>query len=566
VLALLGVLVLALAAPASAGTPAAGYTDTLVAGGLAEPTAIAFLPDGRLLVTEKGGFSGSRNAAVKLVDGVGTSTLGTIPVCAGNEMGLLGVAVDAEFAANGFVYLYRTESAGGCVGAAGRSNQVVRVTTDGSSLAALTVLLNGIRTDNGNHDGGVLRYNPTDGKLYVGVGDTGRGDNIGCPGSSTNPYAQDLGALEGKILRLDLDGGVPADNPFVGQPGARGEVFAAGFRNPFRFSFDPATGSLWVGDVGDLTVEEIDVVGAGENHGWPRCEGTAPAGCAEPGDSAPVFVYAHSADCGGTPPFLGASVTGGSFAGEAFGDEAGHYVFGDYSSNTLYRLVPNASRDGVVGGATVIATDAAGPVDFVTGPDGAVYYVSINAGEVRRLGRTGITTTSTSSTTSTTLAVTAEQLLEGGRLALARRRLSVVSKDPNLALGAADAMADPTVFGATLRVRTGAGCVAGACDATYGLPRTGWRALGAAGAARGYRFRSRTGPLRLVVVKAGRVLKAVGKGAALTHDVAADPAPVDVALQTGARRYCLRFGGVTKYRRGARFVARGAPVAPGCPP
>jgi glucose/arabinose dehydrogenase len=554
-------LLLALAARVHAGTPAPGYDDTLVVGGLTQPTAIAFLPDGRLLVTEKGGTGGPRDAAVKLFDGTSARTLGTIAVCTNSEMGLLGVAVDADFASNGFVYLYRTESDGGCVGAAGRSNQVVRVTTNGSALSGLTVLLGGIRTDNGNHDGGGLRFNPRDGKLYVGVGDTGRGDNAGCPGTSTNPYAQDPAALEGKILRLELDGGVPPDNPFVDEAGARGEIFALGFRNPWRFGFDPATGKLWAGDVGDLSFEEVDIVRAGGNYAWPRCEAFAPAGCARAGDVDPVFSYAQNGDCGGAPPFLGASITGGSFAGDAFGDQAGHYVFGDYVGDALYRLVPNAMRDGVTGAATEIVSAAEGPVDVVTGPDGAIYYVSISAGQVRRLARSGVTVTTTTSTTSTTLAVTAEQLLDGRRLALARRRLTAVSRDATLALGAPDAMADPTVFGATLRVRTSAGCNAGACDATYGLPSTGWRALGT----RGYRFRSRSGPIRLVVLKAGKLLKMVGKGAALTHDVAADPSAVDLALQTGARRYCLHFGGVTRYRSGTRFVARRAPVAPACP-
>src|SRR6185369_17556674 len=113
---------------------------------------------------------------------------------------------------------------------------------------SLTVLVTGIRTDNGNHDGGVVRIGP-DGKLYVGVGDSGNGDNQGGPGSSTNPYAQDLSSLNGKILRVNLDGTIPSDNPFFNQVGKRGEIFAYGFRNPFRFAFDPTTGSLWLADV-----------------------------------------------------------------------------------------------------------------------------------------------------------------------------------------------------------------------------------------------------------------------------------------------------------------------------
>src|SRR5262249_48380579 len=162
----------------------------------------------------------------------------TIPVCAASEMGLLGVAVDpATFASTGFIYLYRTESDGGCTTATGRSNEVVRVTMSGSTIGSMSGLLPGMRSAGGQPDGPGGPSNSSDGKRYVGVGDTGNGDNVGCPGTASNPYSQDLGALEGKILRLNVDGSVPADNPFVGVMGARGEIFARGFRNPFRFGF-----------------------------------------------------------------------------------------------------------------------------------------------------------------------------------------------------------------------------------------------------------------------------------------------------------------------------------------
>ena len=366
---------LAIGGNAHGGTPIAGYTDDAVATGLNSPTAIAFLPDGRLLVAEKGG-------ALKLVDGGVASTLVTIPVCSGSEMGLLGIALDPDFGTNGFIYLYRTKPApGGCSDDAGRFNQVVRVTMAGGAIniASLAELLDGIQTDNGNHNGGVLRIGPDD-KLYVGAGDTGLGDNTGGPGDPTNPYAQDLNQLEGKILRLELDGSVPADNPFVGQVGAREEIFAYGFRNPFRMGFDPLTGSLWVGDVGDLTVEEIDIVTAGDNYSWPYCEATLPAGCAQPGDVAPIFSYPHS---GGSS--LGSSITGGAFAGASFGGRENDYFFGDFIGNAIYHAEPNGSRDDISGSPTTFVASAGGPVDIVFGPDGALYYVAIFSGQVRRV-------------------------------------------------------------------------------------------------------------------------------------------------------------------------------------
>jgi glucose/arabinose dehydrogenase len=371
-----------------AGTGLDGFMDDPVVTGLSEPTAIAFLPDGRLLVTEKAG-------AVKLVaDGVALLA-GTIPVCTASEMGLLGIAVDPDFTVNGRLYLYRTESAGGCADAAGRSNEVVRTTLDGATLGPLITLLTAIRTDNGNHDGGALRIGP-DRKLYVGVGDTGLGDG-GPPGASTNPYAQDLNALEGKILRLELDGSVPVNNPFAGTGGRRGEIFAYGFRNPFRFGFDPLTGALWAGDVGQSTLEEIDRVVPGGNHSWPYCEGTQPSGCAGPDDVVPAYEYAHN---GGY-----ASVTGGAFA--VGGSSVGEYFFAEFALGTVHRATLDGARARFTAPPAIIVTDAGGPVDLVFGPDGALYYVAYFGGEVRRVTSPGLgpstTTTTTTSTTTTTL-------------------------------------------------------------------------------------------------------------------------------------------------------------------
>ncbi|HZR84717.1 MAG TPA: PQQ-dependent sugar dehydrogenase [Candidatus Binatia bacterium] len=378
--ALIGTLVIHVSI-AVAGDPASGFVDTGVASGLSSPTAIAFLPDGTMLIAEKGG-------ALKRGNGGSGVTLTTIPVCANSEMGLLGIAVDPNYATNGFVYLYRTKpGTPSTCSSSGRVNEVVRVQLTGSPptfvAGSLTVLLTGAQTDNGNHDGGVLRIGP-DGKLYAGVGDTGLGDNQGGPGSSTNPYSQDLSHLEGKILRLNLDGTIPGDNPFASTAGARGEVFARGFRNPFRMAFDPSTGALWVADVGDLTIEEIDIVPAGANASWPYCEGTSPGGCAHAGDLPPIFTYPHSGASS-----LGTSITGGTFAGSLFGPFDGDYFFGDYTGSAVYRADVNGTRDDIAGSPVEVVSNAGGPVDFALGPDGALYYVAINVGEVRRLVPTG---------------------------------------------------------------------------------------------------------------------------------------------------------------------------------
>ncbi|HYC23852.1 MAG TPA: PQQ-dependent sugar dehydrogenase [Candidatus Bathyarchaeia archaeon] len=374
---LLMVFVLAAGLPAAAraATPIAGFVDTAFVTGLADPTAIAFLPSGDMLITEKEGN-------LELFSNGTLSTLVTIPVCTDSEMGLLGVAVDPNFGSNGFIYLYRTKAGtNGCGDSDGRFNQVVRVTmSSGSvSLSSLVELLSGMQTDGGNHDGGCLRIGP-DSKLYVGVGDTGLGDNQGGPGSSTNPYSQDLSVLMGKVLRLNLDGTAPSDNPFVGQSGKRPEIYAYGFRNPFRFGFDPLNDNLWLPDVGDETWEEIDIVTAGGNYSWPYCEGTKPNGCAHAGDVAPIFTYPHTG-----PASLGGCVIGGAFAGAAFGSFGNDYFFGDCDSSNIYHAVPNATRDGIVGTPTLLVSDVGTPSDVVFGPDGALYYSAFGISEVHRV-------------------------------------------------------------------------------------------------------------------------------------------------------------------------------------
>src|SRR5262249_2630808 len=296
------------------------------------------------------------------------------------EMGLLGVAVDPSFNSNHFIYLYRTDSSNGCGSATGRSNQVVRVTMgpgDTVSLGSLTVPLTHIRTDLRNHDGGGLPID-TDDKLYASVGDTGLGDQV-APGASTNPYAQNLNSLNGKVLRLNLDGSVPADNPFVGQAGKRGEIFAYGFRNPFRFGFDPVTGSLWLADVGDLTIEELDIVTSGGNYAWPHCEGLLPSGCEDLGDIDPIFTYPHS----GTGS-LGRCIIGGAISGPGFGTLGNTYFFGDCVSNRLFSAPLNGARTDV--GTPALFVDAVNiPSAIIFGPDGALYYGAVGGQQVVRV-------------------------------------------------------------------------------------------------------------------------------------------------------------------------------------
>lgn len=536
----LALAVLTLAASARAQVPAAGFVDTTFQGGLDTPTAIAFLPDGRLLVTEKGG-------ALELSDGASATTLVTLGVCSDVEMGLLGVAVDPSFTSNGFIYLYRTDDSNGCGSATGRFNQVVRVTMgpgDTVDPMSLVVLLTGIQTDNGNHDGGVVRVGP-DGTLYVGAGDTGLGDNQGGPGTSTNPYAQDLGSLNGKVLRINRDGTIPADNPFVGQAGARPEIFAYGFRNPFRMSFDPTNGNLWVADVGDLTIEEIDIVTAGGNYAWPHCEGTLPAGCENPGDIDPIFTYPHS---GGSS--LGTCIIGGAFAPASFGGLGGDYFFGDCTANRLYSAVPDGAHTTLTS-AALFDDGVSTPADLVFGPDGALYYVAVG-GEVGRVAP---------------IASGGDQPVFGSKLAIknnaanaSRSSLSLLAKDGIVLGGTAD---DPTTAGGTLEVKSAD------FDETYALPAVAWTAIGLPADRKGFRYKdaiAAAGPVKTAVVRAGKLLKATGRGAALDLALGAtSPDPVTVVLTLGTRRYCATFGGTTRFTANKSFAAKLAPTPGACP-
>ncbi len=354
-LAVLGVFLLP-AAGRTATYSIAGFSDTPVVIGVSQPTAFTWTPDGRMLVLEKIG-------RVRIVVGGVLQATPALDISAlvdsGSEKGLLGICLHPGFTSNGYVYLYYTDRV--------PQNRISRFTMSGNTLdpASETVILDHIDATNGNHNGGELAIGP-DGKLWAAPGDSGTG----------GAKSQDLsvGSFNGKVLRMELDGSPAAGNPFLGDPTREGRIWAYGFRNPWRFIFRPSNGSLYVADVGQSAREEIDVVTAGGNYGWPMAEGTL-GGC--PGCIPPVFEYDHTV---GQAIIGGVFVTGGLYPQFL----RGKYVFGDYVSSWI-RYLEFSPNDTVVGPLQDFATSAEGPVRFAMGPDQAIYYAAINTGKIYRI-------------------------------------------------------------------------------------------------------------------------------------------------------------------------------------
>lgn len=352
-----GILLAALGAFASAQLPV-GFTDTAYVSGLTQPIGTAFSPDGRMFIIQKGG-------AIKVAQaGKVVSTFATISVSTNSERGLLGIALDPDFPNTPYVYVYYTTSASSKDAPATPKNRVSRFTANGNVAVADSevILLDNIPSDAGNHNAGCLRFAP-DGYLYVSTGD----------GGIDHTSSQNLGSLAGKILRFRKDGVIPTSNPFYGSLTARNEIFMYGFRNPFRFSVRPGTSTLYIGDVGENTWEEVNVGVKGGNYGWNTYEGPTNV----PGFVGPVFAYQHT-------DTLSGSITGGSFVvGKRFAPPYdGSYFFADYIRDRMYRAVFDSNNALVSESDFGPVTDA---VDIIEGPDGAIYYACISGGTIRRI-------------------------------------------------------------------------------------------------------------------------------------------------------------------------------------
>jgi glucose/arabinose dehydrogenase len=344
----------------------AGFTESTSVAGFGQPTSMSFAPDGRLFITEKAGD-------VRVVENgqlLPTPFL-HLNVNTEDERGIESMAFDPNFATNGFFYVYYSkEFPGGFVFNRVSRFQVSPANADVADPGTETVMLDGIPTKTGEHNGGALHFG-TDGMLYVGTGDNG-----------IKQSAQKLGSLNGKILRLNVDAYpnvIPPDNPFVHRKGARPEIFALGFRNPFTFATIPGSNALFVNDVGNVKVEEVDLVLPGKNYGWPRFEGPGHTR----GFADPLYSYRHLGLTGGQPD---SAVTGAVYnAGGGLGSQfQGAYFFSDFPRGFIRALVPAGSRN-----AVPFATGAQTPIDLDIGPDGALYYLSLQNSTVQRISLSG---------------------------------------------------------------------------------------------------------------------------------------------------------------------------------
>jgi len=322
---------------------------------------------GRLFVVEKGGTIRTlpdRELFLDITPRVRSS---------GSEQGLLGLAFHPRFAENGRFFVAYTASDGGANVVARYALTADRRAGDPASEQRLFAQPDPAP----NHNGGMLAFGP-DGFLYVGMGDGGGGND-------QYRNAQNRNTLLGKILRLDVDGGdpygIPADNPFAGQDGARPEVWAYGLRNPWRFSFDRASGDLYIGDVGQNRFEWVHYqpagAGAGQNYGWPILEGSSclrGTECDRTGLALPVAEYPHD---------LGCSVTGGYvYRGEREPLLRGAYLYGDYCSGRIWTLARDPAGRWV---ATEMLQANARISSFGEDERGEVYLTDLAGGTIYRV-------------------------------------------------------------------------------------------------------------------------------------------------------------------------------------
>lgn len=361
-----------------------GFSQSNLVTGLSNPTAMAFAPDGRIFICQQGG-----SLRVVKEGALLPTPFISLAVSSSGERGLLGVAFDPNFAINQYIYLYYTTSQ------APIHNRVSRFTADGDvDLTGSELILAELDNLSGatNHNGGNIAFG-TDGKLYIAVGDNANG-----------AHPQTLANRHGKILRINSDGTIPADNPtsfagIMGSPvGANQAIWSVGLRNPFTIAFQPVTGKLFVNDVGQGSKEEINenTLG-GLNFGWPATEGIFDQ-MAFPSYTNPIYDYGRSGSANTNG--LGCAITGGTFFNPTTSNYpsqyTGDYFFLDLCGRWIDKLklsetvpIAGAKPNAEVWTRTNFASNLSGsPVDLKVGPDGNIYYLSRNNGALVKVSYT----------------------------------------------------------------------------------------------------------------------------------------------------------------------------------
>jgi uncharacterized repeat protein (TIGR03806 family) len=307
-----------------------------------------------------------------------TSTYGSVNVTSGGEMGLLGMTFHPDFPADSRVFVSYTLRVGGTL--TSRISSFANSTR--TALGPTETVLLSLNQPEENHNGGNILFGK-DGYLYVGFGDGGGGGDA----HGTTGNGQRLETLLGKMVRIDVGDSsatsytIPADNPFAGKPlcpAAGGsdscpEIYAWGFRNPWRWSFDRDNGALWVGDVGQAAWEEVDTVTRGGNYGWRCREGAhdysaSTQGCSTAATIDPVAEYDHS---------VGSAITGGYvYRGPQDTPLKGRYIFGDSGSGRIWAWIPENATSTAPRKPTQLADTDLSIVSFGEGNDGELYVVA----------------------------------------------------------------------------------------------------------------------------------------------------------------------------------------------
>ena len=349
-------ILIVLPAISQAAVPA-GFKETIVARNLAKPTRMAIAPDGRIFVAEQAG-------KIRVVDRghlLPQPFLNiTTKVDSRAERGLLGIAFDPNFHTNQWIYVYYTSKK------PVPHNRVSRFTANGDVVmpGSEKILLE-MQPLSGalNHNGGALHFGG-DGKLYIGVGDNADRGN-----------AQSLSTLKGKILRINKDGSIPADNPYYHNAlGINRAIWAMGLRNPFSFAVQPNSGRIYINDVGQDAWEEVNQGIKGANYGWPMVEGKG----SNPKYRNPIIAYSHSKGA-----VQGCAIVGSAFYNpvtEQFpSNYVGDYFYGDFCSGWIRRYDKNTRT------SQNFATGIGTLVDIQIAPDGTLYYLKLTGGLLKAI-------------------------------------------------------------------------------------------------------------------------------------------------------------------------------------